>query len=109
KSNKLYGRIMIRPYLYLILTSIFYISLLFTKSKSGIIACIISLILYFTIYFFQNLKNKSSFKKIFIFALIFILLTFTINNPIKDYLFPQKLKTQTTLNTAESSKILITS
>ncbi len=94
---------------FLILTSSFYISILFTKSKSGIIACIISLILHFIIYFFQNLKNKSSLKKIFIFTLIFILLTFTINNPIKDYLFPQKLNTQTTLNTTESSKMLITS
>ena len=108
KSNKLYGRIMIRPYFYLILTSIFYISLLFTKSKSGIIACLISLIIYFTFYFFQNLKNKSSFKKISIFALTFVLLTLTISNPIKDYLFPQKQISSSTIND-QTSKILITS
>jgi len=108
ESIKMYGRGVTRPYLYLILTSIFYIALLFTKSKSGIIACIISLALFFTIYFFQNLKNKSSLKKISIFALIFVLLTFTINNPIKDYLFPQKSNISITPN-PESSKILITS
>jgi len=93
---------------FLIITSSFYLSILFTKSKSGIIACLVSLTIYFVIYFFQNLKNKSSFKKIFIFALIFILLTFTINNPIKDYLFPQKQISSSTIND-QSSKILITS
>jgi len=93
---------------FLILTSSFYISILFTKSKSGIIACLISFALYFTIYFFQNLKNKSSIKKLSIFALIFILLTLAINNPIKDYLFPQKSNISITPN-PESSKILITS
>ncbi|MDD4135824.1 MAG: O-antigen ligase family protein [Candidatus Shapirobacteria bacterium] len=108
ESIKLYGRATARPYFYLSSTIIFYIAILFTKSKSGIIACLISITLYFTIYFFQNLKNKSSLKKIFIFTLIFILLTFTINNPIKDYLFPPKQISPSTIND-QPSKILITS
>jgi len=95
------------------LTLIFYLSLLFTKSKSGIIACLISLALYFLIYFFQHFKKKTSLKKIFIFALIFILLSFTINNPIKDIFIsfvetPRMASLQST-NNPESSKILITS
>ncbi|MFA6185343.1 MAG: O-antigen ligase family protein [Candidatus Shapirobacteria bacterium] len=113
ESIKMYGRGVTRPYLYLILTSIFYVAILFTKSKSGIIACLISIIIYFTIYFFQNLKNKSSLSKISIFALIFILLTFTINNPIKDYFFSsietQRMASLQSTNNPESSKILITS
>ena len=130
ESIKLYGRATARPYFYLSSTIIFYIAILFTKSKSGIIACLISLTLYFIIYFFQtkpfapllrgislkkgNLeKDKTSLKKIFIFALIFILLTFTINNPIKDYLFPSvetpRMASLSPTNNSESSKILITS
>lgn len=120
ESIKLYGRAAARLYLYLSSTIIFYIAILFTKSKSGIIACLISLTLYCTIYFFQNL-NKNPLKKSSFFKggssaiveqvglfIILALLTFSINNPIKDYLFPQKPITQTTLN-PESSKILITS
>jgi O-antigen ligase len=68
----------------------------------------ISITIYFAIYFFQNLKSKSSLKKISIFILIFILLTLIINNPIKDYLFPQKQTSPSTIND-QSSKILITS
>lgn len=102
------SKTILHKFYFLSLTSIFYISLLFTKSKSGIIACLISLIIYFAIYFFQNLKNKSSLKEISIFALIFILLTFTINNPLKDYLFPQKQTSSSTINN-QTSKILITS
>ena len=70
-SIKLYGRIAIRPYLYLFLTLIFYISLLFTKSKSGIIACLISLAIYFVIIFFQN---KNSRKLLIINCLLIVVL-----------------------------------
>lgn len=125
ESIKMYGRGVTRPYLYLILTSIFYVAILFTKSKSGIIACLVSLVIYFTIYFFQNL-NKNPFKKSSFFKggssaiaeqvglfIILALLTFTINNPIKDYFFssvetPRMASLQSTPN-PESSKILITS
>ena len=107
KSNKLYGRIMIRPYLYLILTLIFYLSLLFTKSKSGIIACLISLAIYFLIYFFKNLQTKKTIFSLFTVFLTIIILSFIINNPIKDYLFPSKSVTVTPAT--ETGKINITS
>lgn len=74
---------------FILLTSSFYLCLLFTKSKSGIIAAIISIGIYLLISF---LKNKVSFinrKSYFIF-LIFIFLTIFINNPIKNYFFPAK-------------------
>jgi O-antigen ligase/Tfp pilus assembly protein PilF len=109
----------IHKYLYLVLTSLFYISILFTKSKSGIIACLISIVIYFLITLFQNFKkplNKSLFLKeknltktgqILFILILFLILSITIANPIKDQLFPQKQN----LPTIESppSKILITS
>ena len=89
------------------LTLIFYLSLLFTKSKSGIIACLISLALYFLIYFFQNLQTKKTIISLFAIFLTITILSFTINNPIKDYLFP--LKSETVATVTETSKINITS
>ena len=101
KSN---GCISIRSYLYLFLTLIFYISLLFTKSKSGIIACFISLVIYFAISFF---KNKSFRKLLILNYSLLIILSLLITNPIKDIIFPVKQTSPTTNN--QSSKILITS
>ncbi|MDD2225197.1 MAG: O-antigen ligase family protein [Candidatus Shapirobacteria bacterium] len=110
KSNKLYGRIMIRPYLYLILTLIFYISLLFTKSKSGIIACLISLAIYFAVSFF---KNKPFRKLLILNYSLLIILSLLITNPIKDS-FISFIKTRHIVpivveDKIPSSKILITS
>ena len=73
---------------YLLLTISYYLALLFTKSKSGIIAGIISISIFFLVYFVQEIKNKK--LRGFVLIIIFILLSFTINNPIKDYIFPQK-------------------
>lgn len=68
---------------------IFFLALLFTKSKSGIIAAIISLGLFFILSF---LKNKKSLKLLILNSSLLILFSLSINNPIKDLLFPQKLK-----------------
>ena len=115
KSNQ-YGRIAIRPYLYLFLTMVFYTTLLFTKSKSGIIACIFSLFIYFLFSFFKNplsLRDislkKGNFKKASIFKggssaiaeqvgliIILIVLSLLISNPIKDKFFSKKSNTSTT-------------
>lgn len=68
---------------------IFFLALLFTKSKSGIIASAISLGLFFI---FSFLKNKNSLKFLILNCSLLILFSLSINNPIKDLLFPQKLK-----------------
>jgi len=71
----------------LFLVSSFYLCLLFTKSKSGILASLISIFILLLINFFQ----KKYFKKnIFIFLIIGIL-SISITNPIKDFIFPKKL------------------
>lgn len=95
---------------FLLLTFSFYLALLFTKSKSGIIACLISLAIYFVIQFF---KNKQSRKLLIINYSLLIILSLLINNPIKD-IFISSVKTPRmaslpSTNNAESSKILITS
>jgi len=86
---------------FLFLVSSFYMCLLFTKSKSGIIAAIISIAIYFISYFIKNInliKTKPPFIKGgarraegFLIISIFVILSLSISNPIKDYLFPQKL------------------
>ena len=108
---------------YLLLTLSYYSCLLFTKSKSGILAAIISIFIFSTIYFIKNplslrdislkkgnLKNKTSlFKGGPAIAgvgliLIFIVLSLTISNPIKDKIFPQK----STIYDLQSNNLLIT-
>ena len=74
---------------FILLTSSFYLSLLFTKSKSGIIACLISIAIYFIIQF---LKDKNSHKLLILNFSLLIILTILINNPIKDQIFPPKLE-----------------
>ena len=91
--NKMYRQITFRPYKYLLLTTILYITLLFTKSKSGILAVIISLAVYFLFMIIKDIKEKVLFinLKSYIIFLIFLFLSLTITNPIKDFVFPQKL------------------
>lgn len=74
---------------FIFLTSSFYLSLLFTKSKSGIIACLISLFVYFI---FSFLKNKNSRKLLILNYSLLIILSLLITNPIKDKIFPPKLE-----------------
>jgi O-antigen ligase len=74
-------------YFFLISCS-FYLCLLFTKSKSGIIAGIISLIIFFVFDFFQNKNHR---KLLIISSSLLIIFSLSINNPIKDILFPKKI------------------
>jgi len=97
--------------IYYLRSIIFFISLLFTKSKSGIIACLISLAIYFAISFF---KNKNSRKLLIIHYSLLIILSLLITNPIKDIVF-KPTQTPSTINNpspalpAGRSKILVTS
>lgn len=97
----------IHRFYFLFLLSNFYLCLLFTKSKSGIIAALISLGIYFFISYFQNKKNQSPFSRGIqgvLPLIIFIILSLSITNPIKDQLFPSKLP----LNTTSTSNLNIT-
>ena len=90
-------------------STIFFVCLLFTKSKSGIIAAIISLSIYFI---FTFIKKPPFFKggrpavagQVGL-IIILIILSLTINNPIKDLVFPIK---QTSTTYDQPSTILIT-
>ena len=97
---------LIQKIYFILLSSSFYLCLLFTKSKSGIIAAIISLTIYFIFLFFQK---KLSPKPFILISAILILLSLIINNPLKDYLFPSKLVTDnsrlSTLNITPSEDI----
>ena len=80
---------------FILLTSSFYLCLLFTKSKSGIIASLISLSIFFIFDFFQNKNHRKFLILISSFLIIFSLL---IRNPIKDNTFSKKISTPTTSN-----------
>ncbi len=89
---------------YLLLTTCCYLALLFTKSKSGILATIISLALFFIFIFFR----KNSPKKLLIINYsLLIILSLIINNPIKDLIFPQNLEFKN--STLEINNLNITS
>lgn len=79
---------------FLFLVSSFYICLLFTKSKSGLAAGAISIIIFLIIYIINNLKslNKNSFVKVAIIATFFLISSLSINNPIKDKLLPDSIR-----------------
>jgi len=87
---------------FLFLTSSFYLCLLFTKSKSGILAAVISIAIFFVIYFFQS----HQFKKTIPLFLIFITFSLFINNPIKDIISPKKLDIKN--STLEANNLNIT-
>lgn len=93
-NSKKYSLVIINLSLVIVL----YISLLFTKSKSGIIAAIISLGIYFIFYIRNKIlekKDKSPFSRgiqgVLLLISVFLVLTLSISNPIKDYLFPSKI------------------
>ncbi len=88
---------------YLLLTTSCYLTLLFTQSKSGIIAGIISISIFFLINF---IKNNSSRKLLIINYSLLIVLSLLITNPIKDKIFPQKTNTNPT---TENQNLNITS
>jgi len=95
----------LKSVLYLLLVLNFYLCLLFTKSKSGIFAAIISMAIYFIIKLFQ----KTNYILLTIPLLIFLSTSLIINNPIKDYLFPPKISSpidqNTTINITPSEDI----
>lgn len=72
----------------LLIISNFYLCLLFTKSKSGLAAGAISITIFLAIYIIKNLKSfeKRNFAKVAILAVVFLFLSLSINNPIKNYL-----------------------
>lgn len=88
-NSKKYSLVIINLSLVIIL----YLSLLFTKSKSGLAAGVISIAIYLIIYTFKNHQSfkKHSYAKVAIIATILIILSFFINNPIKDLVFPSKI------------------
>lgn len=100
---------------YFLLSTSLFICLLFTKSKSGIIASIVSISIFYTIYIFQKIKNKKNLpcqgkvpegRKGFVLVLIFVILSLTITNPIKDKIFPLKINP---IPTTENQNLNITS
>lgn len=72
-------------YFGIISSVVFYLCILFTKSKSGIIAAIIAVIIYFIFTFFQKTISRKFFV---IGTFCLISLSLVINNPLKDYVFP---------------------
>lgn len=82
-KSKIYS---LKSLFFLLLVSNFYFCLLFTKSKSGIIAAVISI----GIYFIFKLIQKTNFITFIPLILIFLSTSLIISNPIKDFIFPQK-------------------
>ena len=94
---------------YYLLVTNYYLCLLFTKSKSGIVAAIISIGIYFGIYILKHIFKKNNQAETmpplikggmggFSILITFAILSVSINNPIKDYLFPQKISPETSQN-----------
>lgn len=73
--------------IYYLLSTIYFLCLLFTKSQSGILAAIISLGIYFIFLFFQS-RNLFFNLKSYILILIITVLSLAINNPIQNKLLP---------------------
>ena len=72
-------------------STILFICLLFTKSKSGLAAAIISLSIFFLFTFF---KKNSPKKLLIINYSLLILLSLTISNPIKDFVLSKKISSE---------------
>lgn len=86
---------------YYLSSIVYFLTLLFTKSKSGIVACIFSLFVYFIFKLLSDIKNKvllKNTKSYFIF-IVFVFLSIFISNPIEERLFPKKIEVSKTLNT----------
>lgn len=71
---------------YGLLITDYFLCLLYTKSQSGILAAIVTLSLFLFVYF---LKTKKILLPFTVYGLLIILLL-TINNPIRDRIFPEK-------------------
>ena len=78
-----------RQHIMLSLLSITYFtSLLFTKSKSGIIAVIISLIIFTLLYLIKS--TSRNYLALISNLILLVSLSLIISNPIKDYIFPSQ-------------------
>lgn len=93
---------------FFLLSSIFYLCLLFTKSKTGFVAATISLGVFFLFYFLKD-KSRSTLYSLAGFGFLFLILTLTINNPIKDLIFKSHAATpavpNNTINVTPSEDI----
>ena len=79
-----------RQHIMLSLLSITYFtSLLFTKSKSGIIAVIISLIIFTLLYLIKS--TSRNYLALISNLILLVSLSLIISNPIKDYIFPSQI------------------
>lgn len=79
--------------IYKIFAFLFFTCLLYTKSKSGISASLVSIFIYYSlIYFFKKENIKNIILPIFIFTFLILL----ISNPIKNHIFPPKTSPNTT-------------
>ena len=97
-------------FLYSLTTLSFYLCLLYTKSKSGIIAGIIAVSVFYFFYFVKNISSNSFLKnRLFVGILLtLVTLSLTIPNPIKDIFFPpapSAIAVPTTLNITPSEDI----
>jgi putative inorganic carbon (hco3(-)) transporter len=92
--------------IYQLLFTVYYLCLLFTKSKSSIFAALISILVFSFFYF---VKNKSSIKLITLNFLLLTSLSLLINNPIKQILLPKydpiPLVPSSTINITPSGNI----
>ena len=92
------------------LSTLFFICLLFTKSKTGLVAAAASLGIFFIVFTLKNMHQKASlFLLTFTFGLLAIL-SITISNPIKDIIIkpqptPATVATNTTINITASEDI----
>jgi len=92
----LFAKTFLQKFSFLFLVSNFYICLLFTKSKSGLIAAIISLAVYFII----NLFQKTNFWLLVSSFSFLVILSLTINNPIKDFFIKPNISQPVSQNTS---------
>ncbi len=72
--------------LHISMWTILFLCLIYTKSRSGIIAFTISFIVFSFLYFWKNkLSDKISIKYLLLFAGVAFTLTLLIKNPVRDF------------------------
>lgn len=71
-----------------LLFPVFYLSLLFTKSKSGLITALICLSLFFFFYLITAKNKKQNLQRLLIPFSFLLFLSLTISSPIKNLIFP---------------------
>ena len=81
-------KILTSSFFYRLLFPVFYLSLLFTKSKSAIIASLVSLSFFFFFSFIRSKNKKQNFRRLSIPLFVLLLLSLTVSSPIKDQIFP---------------------